>query len=170
MTKHCNFLFYNFHSFDAKICSQFTCFPLVFFILFFSSSCLLDICFLACSPSGYSYSLWIFFSVFIFHKSSSRFWHWCLMFSFCKYWLHMLSVFNLTFPFIIISKDILGSCPREWIPIQLRNMKPSYVCRIWQIFILRKFLMLLQKEMFTCVSDDFIKPIGYIFNSPSPTC
>ena len=32
-----------------------------------------------------------------------------------------------------------------------------------------KFLMLLQKEMSTCISDD-IKPIGYTFNSASSIC
>ena len=32
-----------------------------------------------------------------------------------------------------------------------------------------KFLMLLQKEMFTCISDD-IKPIGCTFNSASSIC
>ena len=78
-------------------------------------------------------------SVFIFYKSSWQFWS-LAHHIFCKYWLYMLNLFNMTFPFIITSyRKLLAlvwkedSCPREWIPIQLRNMEPSYVCPIWQI-------------------------------------
>ena len=63
----------------------------------------------------------------------------------------MLSMFNLTFPFIVISN------------------KRNFDFSMSNVADYSKSLTLLQKEMFTCTSDD-IKPIGYVFNSASSIC
>ena len=102
LTQHCNFSFpvytFTIFTFGAKICNQFTCFPLVFFILVFSSSHLLDISLLTCS-SLFSvlaiHSSWLFLSIYFSQMFITVLrigivhvlWH--IMF-FCNYWLHML--------------------------------------------------------------------------------
>ena len=63
----------------------------------------------------------------------------------------MLSMFNLTFPIIVIS------------------YKKNFDLSVSNLTDYSKSLMLLQKEMFTFISDD-IKPMKCTFNSVSSIC
>ena len=61
---------------------------------------------------------------------------------------HFKHILNLTFPYYYY------------------YAKKMFEFSVSNVTAYLKFLMLLQKEMFTCISDD-IKPIGYTFNSAS---